>query len=80
MALTKRLVKGSPLTFQEGDNNLQYLEDFIEQISGSYATTGSNTFQGTQTVFGNLIVYGTSSISYTTQSSANIGNYYFKIC
>jgi hypothetical protein len=73
MALTKRLVKGSPLTFQEGDNNLQYLEDFIEQISGSYATTGSNTFQGTQTVFGDLIVYGTSSISYTTQSATNIG-------
>jgi len=74
MALTKRLVKGSPLTFQEGDNNLQYLEDSILQVSGSYATTGSNTFQGTQTVFGNLVVYGTSSISYTTQSSTNIGN------
>jgi hypothetical protein len=27
MALVKRLVKGSPLTFQEGDDNLQYLED-----------------------------------------------------
>jgi hypothetical protein len=27
MTLVKRLVKGSPLTFQEGDDNLQYLED-----------------------------------------------------
>lgn len=26
MSLTKRLIKGSPLTFQEGDDNLDYLE------------------------------------------------------
>lgn len=74
MSLITRLGKGSPLTFQEGDNNLTYLDDFIKQVSGSYATTGSNTFVGTQTVFGNLTVYGTSSISYTTSSTTNIGN------
>ena len=74
MSLITRLGKGSPLTFQEGDNNLNYLDNLIKQVSGSYATTGSNTFQGNQTVFGNLTVYGTSSISYTTSSTTNIGN------
>jgi hypothetical protein len=74
MSLITRIGKGSPLTFQEGDNNLNYLDNFIKQVSGSYATTGSNTFQGTQTVFGNLVVYGTSSVSYTTSSTSNIGN------
>jgi hypothetical protein len=74
MPLITRIGKGSPLTFQEGDNNLTYLDNSIKQVSGSYATTGSNTFQGTQTVFGNLVVYGTSSISYTTSSTTNIGN------
>jgi hypothetical protein len=79
MALITRLGKGSPLTFNEGDNNLLYLQSTINNISGSYATTGSNIFvgpqtlNGTQTIFGNLIVYGTSSISYTTQSATNIG-------
>jgi hypothetical protein len=74
MPLITRIGKGSPLTFQEGDNNLTYLDNFIKQVSGSYATTGSNTFVGTQTVFGNFVVYGTSSISYTTSSTTNIGN------
>jgi hypothetical protein len=74
MSLITRIGKGSPLTFQEGDNNLNYLDNFIKQISGSYATTGSNTFIGTQTVIGNLIVFGTSSVSYTTSSTTNIGN------
>ena len=46
MALIKRLTKGSPLTFAEGDANLDYLDNFIKQISSSYATTGSNTFRG----------------------------------
>ena len=80
MALITRLGKGSPLTFNEGDNNLLFLESQINDISGSYATTGSNIFYGAQTVngeqtiFGNLTVFGTSSISYTSQSQTNIGS------
>jgi hypothetical protein len=72
MSLITRIGKGSPLTFQEGDNNLNYLDNFIKQVSGSYATTGSNTFIGTQTVIGNLIVFGTSSVSYTTSSTTGV--------
>jgi hypothetical protein len=49
MALTKRLVKGSPLTFAEGDANLDYLEA-VATNTGSFATTGSNTFIGNQTI------------------------------
>ena len=62
MALITRLGKGSPLTFNEGDNNLLFLESQINDISGSYATTGSNTFvgaqtfNGPQTIFGNFIL------------------------
>jgi hypothetical protein len=46
---------------------------------GAIATTGSNTFQGNQTITGslfvsqNLIVQGSSSISYISQSTLNIG-------
>jgi hypothetical protein len=54
MALTKRLVKGSPLTFAEGDANLDYLEA-IATNTGSFATTGSNQFNGNQTITGSLI-------------------------
>jgi hypothetical protein len=42
MALVKRLVKGSPLTFAEGDNNLDYLESLSTTLN---AWTGSNTSQ-----------------------------------
>lgn len=52
MALIKRITKGSPLTFAEGDANLDYLENFIQQISGSNATTGSNTFRANQNIIG----------------------------
>ena len=58
MALIKRITKGSPLTFAEGDANLDYLDNFIKQISSSYATTGSNTFISNQTIQGTLIVNG----------------------
>ena len=53
--------------------------DFIEGKTGSYATTGSNIFQGDQTVTGslyisqNLIVAGSSSINFVSQSTLNIG-------
>jgi hypothetical protein len=42
MALVKRLVKGSPLTFAEGDANLDYLESLSTALN---AWTGSNTSQ-----------------------------------
>jgi hypothetical protein len=53
--------------------------DSIEGKSGSYATTGSNVFQGNQTITGslfisqNLIVGGSSSINFVSQSTLNIG-------
>jgi hypothetical protein len=73
MPLIKRLVKGTPLTFAEGDANLEFLENLIN-TTGSFATTGSNEFLGNQSIFGNLNVYGTSSIQYTTSSQAYIGD------
>jgi hypothetical protein len=73
MSLIKRLVKGTPLTFAEGDANLDFLENLANATS-SFATTGSNEFIGNQSIFGNLNVYGTSSIQYTTSSQAYIGD------
>jgi hypothetical protein len=73
MPLIKRLVKGTPLTFAEGDANLDFLEN-LANTTGSFATTGSNEFLGNQSIFGNLNVYGTSSIQYTTSSQAYIGD------
>ena len=51
----------------------------LNSKTGSYATTGSNRFLGTQTITGslfvteNLTVLGSSSISYVSQSTLNIG-------
>jgi len=51
----------------------------LENKTGSYATTGSNIFQGTQTITGSLfitqdlIVGGSSSINFVSQSTLNIG-------
>ena len=51
----------------------------LENVTGSYATTGSNIFQGGQTITGslfiseNLIVGGSSSINFISQSTLNIG-------
>jgi hypothetical protein len=74
MALIKRLVKGTPLTFAEGDDNLTYLEGLATN-TGSFAVTNApNNFQGDQAIFGNLTVYGTSSVSYVSQSQINIGS------
>jgi hypothetical protein len=53
--------------------------DSIESKTGSYATTGSNTFIGTQTITGslfisqNLIVQGSSSLENITASAVSIG-------
>ena len=59
-------------------SNLSRLSS-LENKTGSLATTGSNTFFGTQTFSGSvyiandLIVQGSSSIQYITGSSVNIG-------
>jgi len=46
MPLIKRLVKGSPLTFQEGDDNLQYLENLSLSSSVNFNNwTGSSLSQ-----------------------------------
>jgi len=74
MSLIKRLVKGTPLTFAEGDANLEFLENLANNTSSFAVITGPNQFEGTQTIYGNLTVYGTSSIQYTTSSQAYIGD------
>jgi len=74
MSLIKRLVKGTPLTFAEGDANLDFLESLANNTSSFAITTGPNQFEGTQTIYGDLTVYGTSSIQYTTSSQAYIGD------
>ncbi len=54
--------------------------DSIEGKTGSYATTGSNTYQGNQTITGslyiseNLIVAGSSSIQHISSSIVNIAD------
>jgi hypothetical protein len=54
--------------------------DSIESKTGSYATTGSNIFQGNQTITGSLyisqdlIVAGSSSIQNISSSILNIGD------
>ena len=51
----------------------------IENRTGSFATTGSNTFVGTQIISGStyvqgdLVVLGSSSIQYISASSVSIG-------
>jgi hypothetical protein len=74
MALTKRLVKGSPLTFAEGDANLDYLEA-VATNTGSFATTGSNTFIGNQTINGSSTFSGSNTfIGNQTVSGSILGN------
>jgi hypothetical protein len=59
MALTKRLVKGSPLTFAEGDANLDYLAALATN-TGSFAITGSNQFNGNQIISGSVAITGST--------------------
>jgi hypothetical protein len=72
MPIVYRLTKGSPLTHAELDGNFQFLTGSINNISGAYATTGSNTFIGNQTIQGNLSVLGTASFTFTTSSITTI--------
>ena len=61
------------------DANQQAEINALKNVTGSYATTGSNTFKADQTITGslyisqNLYVQGSSSISYISQSTLNIG-------
>lgn len=67
MAITYRLVKGSPLTFTETDNNFSYLLENMSgsiKITGSFSVTQSNIVltdggdNNTQTIEGNLRLTG----------------------
>jgi uncharacterized coiled-coil protein SlyX len=57
----------------------------IESVTGSYATTGSNVFYGTQTITGslfvsaNLVVQGSSSLQDITASAVDIGTNIVKL-
>jgi hypothetical protein len=62
MALIKRLTKGSPLTFAEGDANLDYLEALASNTS-SYATTGSNVFRANQNIIGGTLFVQSATVT-----------------
>jgi hypothetical protein len=76
MALILRTIKGSPLTYQEMDNNLTYLSSSISQsVSASYALTASYAlnagggsgvgfpFTGSAQITGSLIVTGSTTVA-----------------
>jgi hypothetical protein len=69
--------KNTTLSSYTGSNDTRLTS--IENKTGSLATTGSNTFFGTQTFSGSvyiandLIVQGSSSIQYVSASSVSIG-------
>jgi hypothetical protein len=79
MSIIYRLEKGSPLTHAELDGNFQFLTGSINNILGTYATTSSNTFNGNQTIYGNLDVFGTASFSFTTSSITELSSSIFGI-
>jgi hypothetical protein len=70
-------LSSSVATTNLGQNNRL---DSIEGKTGSYATTGSNIYQGNQTITGslyiseNLIVAGSSSIQHISSSVVNIAD------
>jgi len=68
MPLVKRLIKGAPLTFAEGDANLTYLESLIFN-TGSLATTGSNVFRASQNIVG-----GTLSVQSATSTAGEFSS------
>jgi hypothetical protein len=75
MPLIKRITKGTPLTFAEGDANLDYLETLANNTS-SFATTGSNTFYGSQTLLGGLYV---NSQTQTAAQLVGVQNGYIEL-
>ncbi len=62
MALVKRLVKGSPLTFAEGDANLDYLYELATN-TGSSAVTGSLTVSGSSSITGPVTITGSLNLT-----------------
>lgn len=85
MGLTLRTIKGSPLTYQEMDDNLTYLSSSISQsTSASYATTASYAlnagggsgvgfpFTGSARITGSLAVTGSTSITGSLRVAGNI--------
>ena len=78
MALTKRLVKGSPLTAQEMDDNLDYLEGLVpvgssSGTAGSAGTSGTDGTSGTSGVDGAAGVNGTNGTAGTTGTAGSSG-------
>jgi hypothetical protein len=73
MALILRQTKGAPLTYGELDGNLTYLSESYAGLSGS------NTFNGNQTIVGNLNVFGSASFTYVTSSTNEISSSTFGI-
>jgi hypothetical protein len=62
MPLIKRIVKGTPLTFAEGDANLDYLEA-LALNTGSLATTGSNIFNASQNIVGGTLSVQSATVT-----------------
>ena len=78
MALVKRLVKGSPLTAQEMDDNLDYLEGLIpvgstSGTSGTSGTNGTSGTGGTSGLNGANGLNGSSGTSGTTGTAGTSG-------
>lgn len=72
MALVKRLVKGSPLTFAEGDANLDYLYQ-LATSSGSSSVTGSSNVSGSFNVSGPATVTGSLNVSGSSGIIGSVG-------
>jgi hypothetical protein len=73
--LTKRLVKGSPLTAQEMDDNLDYLEGLIPvgSTSGTSGTSGTNGTTGTAGTSGLNGVNGLNGSNGTSGTTGTAG-------
>lgn len=77
MAITKRLVKGSPLTAQEFDGNIEEIENNAADISA--LQSNQNTGVYTVTNFSDLPPTGTANVSYkvTNDSVQNSNNGFY---
>jgi len=77
MALVRRLIKDSPLTFDEGDANLVYLEGLAINTGSFLTTTGSNSFSGSQIITGSLTFFrgGVTGSLFGTASNAVSASY-----
>lgn len=63
MALVKRLVKGTPLTWAEGDGNLDYLYGLATNTGSFISNGGPIVASGSLTVTGSCAVTGSFTIS-----------------